>query len=89
MVISQRTVDTSLETLLNYRPITLRNQREAAIFKIQEALADGMRRFLKAHHFTEIHTPKIVAEGAEGGANIFSSGLFRPGGLPRAESPVL
>ncbi len=76
VVISQRTVDTSLETLLNYRPITLRNQREAAIFKIQEALADGMRRFLKAHHFTEIHTPKIVAEGAEGGANIFHLDYF-------------
>ena len=34
------------------------------------------RRFLKAHHFTEIHTPKIVAEGAEGGANIFHLDYF-------------
>ena len=65
-----------METLLNYRPITLRNQREAAIFKIQEALADGIRRFLKEQHFTEIHTPKIVSEGAEGGTNIFHLKYF-------------
>lgn len=71
VVINQKTVNASLETLLNYRPITLRNQREAAIFKIQEALADGIRRFLKEQHFTEIHTPKIVSEGAEGGPTFF------------------
>jgi len=35
-----------------------------------------MRRYLKAHHFTEIHTPKIVSEGAEGGANIFHLKYF-------------
>ena len=77
VVINQKTVNASLETLLNYRPITLRNQREAAIFKIQEALADGIRRFLKEQHFTEIHTPKIVSEGAEGGTNIFHLKYFK------------
>lgn len=61
VVINRRSVDTSLETLLDFRPITLRNQREMAIFKIQEALTDGMRSFLQANHFTEIHTPKIVS----------------------------
>ena len=76
VVINQKTVNASLETLLNYRPITLRNQRQAAIFKIQEALADGIRRFLKGQHFTEIHTPKIVSEGAEGGTNIFHLKYF-------------
>ena len=76
VVINRRSVDTSLETLLDFRPITLRNQREMAIFKIQEALTDGMRSFLKANHFTEIHTPKIVSEGAEGGANIFRMNYF-------------
>lgn len=76
VVINRRSVDTSLETLLDFRPITLRNQREMAIFKIQEALTDGMRSFLKANHFTEIHSPKIVLEGAEGGANIFRMNYF-------------
>lgn len=76
VVINNRSVDTPLETLLNYRPITLRNQKEAAIFRIQEALADGMRAYLKACHFTEIHTPKLVSEGAEGGANVFRLNYF-------------
>ena len=35
-----------------------------------------MRRFLKEQHFTEIHTPKIVSEGAEGGTNIFRLKYF-------------
>ena len=40
VVINNRSVDTPLETLLNYRPITLRNQKEAAILPDpQEALA--------------------------------------------------
>ena len=76
VVISNRGMDVSLETLLNWRPVTLRNQKEAAIFKIQEALVDGMRGFLKRNHFTEIHTPKLGAEGAEGGANIFRLDYF-------------
>ena len=71
IVINNKLVDTSLENLLNYRPITLRNEKERAIFKIQEGITFGIRKFLQENRFTEIHTPKIVYSGAEGGANIF------------------
>lgn len=76
IVINNKQVDTSLENLLSYRPITLRNEKERAIFRIQEGLCQGFRNFLIKQHFTEIHTPKIVAAGAEGGANIFSLKYF-------------
>jgi len=76
IVINQKKVDTSLENLLNYRPITLRNEKERAIFKIQEGICNGFRKFLHENKFTEIHTPKIVAAGAEGGANIFRLDYF-------------
>ena len=69
-------MNTSLETLLNYRPLTLRNEKERAIFKLQAAICQGVRDFLNNNSFTEIHTPKIVAEGAEGGANIFRLPYF-------------
>lgn len=72
----QKQVDTSLENLLMYRPATLRNEKERAIFRIQEGLCQGFRAFLTEQNFTEIHTPKIVAAGAEGGANIFSLDYF-------------
>ena len=34
------------------------------------------REFLYSEGFTEIHTPKLVQSGAEGGANIFSMKYF-------------
>ncbi len=67
---------TSLESKVNLRPISLRNIRERAIFKIQEGLGRGIRDFLYGEHFTEIRTPKIVAGNAEGGANVFKLEYF-------------
>lgn len=76
IVINNKLIDTSMENLLDYRPITLRNEKERAIFKLQEGICNGFRNFLQAEKFTEIHTPKIVFAGAEGGANIFSLDYF-------------
>ncbi len=67
---------TSLETKLNLRPIALRNIRERSKFKIQEAIVRGFRDYLFTQGFTEIHTPKLGAKGAEGGANIFKLEYF-------------
>ena len=76
VVINNKRVDASMETLLNFRPLTLRNERERAIFKLQEGITCGIREFLKQERFTEVHTPKIVYAGAEGGANIFCLNYF-------------
>lgn len=74
--ISKWKMKTSLETKLNYRPISLRNIRERAIFKLQEGIVRGYRDFLFSQGFTEIRTPKIVAGNAEGGANVFKLEYF-------------
>ena len=76
IVINNKRVDTSLENLLNFRPVTLRNERERAIFLLQEGITLGIREFMKQENFTEIHSPKIVHAGAEGGANIFRFDYF-------------
>ena len=65
-----------MDTLLQYRPITLRNAKERAIFRIQEGLCGGFRKFFAENNFTEIHSPKIVYSGAEGGSNIFKLNYF-------------
>ena len=86
LAISKWKLNTSLEAKLNYRPIALRNLRERAKFRIQEGLTRAFRDFLYSQGFTEIHTPKIGAKGAEGGANIFRLDYFhRPAVL--AQSP--
>ncbi|MGB8453460.1 MAG: aspartate--tRNA(Asn) ligase [Anaerocolumna sp.] len=74
--ISKWKLKTSLETKLSLRPISLRNVRERAIFKIQEGIVRGFRDFMFSQHFTEIRTPKIVAGNAEGGANVFKLEYF-------------
>ena len=36
----------------------------------------GFREFLSSQGFTEVHTPKIVSRGAEGGANVFKLNYY-------------
>ncbi len=69
-------MNTSLETKLDFRPLSLRNIRERAKFRIQEGITRGFREYLRGRGFTEIHTPKIGARGAEGGANLFRLEYF-------------
>ncbi len=74
--ISKWKLNTSLEAKLNNRAISLRNVRERAKFRIQEGITRGFRDFLYSQGFTEIHTPKIGAKSAEGGANLFKLDYF-------------
>ena len=65
-----------LSTLLDYRPLTLRNEKVKSIFKIESVISRAFREFLTKQNFTEIHTPKIVATGTEGGAQLFKLEYF-------------
>ena len=76
LAVSKWKLNTSLETKLSLRPISLRNVRERAKFKIQEGIVRGFRDYLAGQGFTEIRTPKIVARGAEGGSNVFKLEYF-------------
>ena len=84
--VAKAKMNISLETSLDLRPVSLRNIRERARFRIQEGIVRGFREYLNEQGFTEIHTPKIGSKGAEGGANIFRLDYFhRPAVL--AQSP--
>ena len=88
LAIDKWKLNTSLEAKLDRRSLSLRNVRERAKFRIQEALVRGFRDFLYNQGFTEIHTPKIGAKSAEGGANMFKLSYFhRPAVLQ--QSPQL
>lgn len=76
LAVSKWKLNTSLETKLSLRPISLRNVRERAKFKMQEGIVRGFRDYLLSRDFTEIRTPKIVARGAEGGSNVFKLEYF-------------
>jgi len=65
-----------LDTVLEYRPLALRNKAVGEVFRIQTAILRFFREYLTAHHFTEIITSKIVGSGTEGGTNLFTLKYF-------------
>ena len=76
VVITKKQVQCDLNTDLDYRPVTLRNPKERAVFKFQEGIQRGFREYLMSQGFTEIHSPKINFAGAEGGTNVFKLDYF-------------
>lgn len=66
----------ALTTMLDYRPLTLRSPKVRAVFKIEAVMAAAFREFLTGEEFTEIHSPKIVSTGTEGGAQLFRLDYF-------------
>lgn len=74
--VSSKKLGCSIETSMEHRSVALRHPEQRAVFKIAEGVVSGFREFMLLNNFTEIHTPKIVAAGAEGGANIFKLKYF-------------
>ena len=77
IVINKKQLDNiQMSTILDLRPIALRNPKERAIFKVQEGIARGLREDLNKNGFTEIRSPQINFAGAEGGTNLFKLDYF-------------
>lgn len=64
------------DTLVEYRPLALRNEGVGNIFRVQGALLRFFREFLAQRRFTEIITSKLVSSGTEGGSNLFEVKYF-------------
>jgi aspartyl-tRNA synthetase len=69
-------VGADLDTRLNNRFMDLRKEEVRAVFNIEAKALEGIRRFLISNGFIEVHTPKIVAAGAEGGSTLFPIKYF-------------
>lgn len=65
-----------LDTLLDNRPIGLRNLQEQALFKTKSEVCVAVRDYFKQNEFVEMHTPKLLAEATEGGAEVFQLDYF-------------
>jgi nondiscriminating aspartyl-tRNA synthetase len=74
--VSQMEMGLQLETLLNNRTVTLRNEKVQGIFQIYSALLAGYADFMRSEGFMEIKTPKILSAATEGGANFFKIKYF-------------
>lgn len=74
--INKEEMEANLDTILSNRVLSLRNLKINSIFKVQAALAQGFQKFLSEEDFTQVYTPKIVAEGTEGGTELFEIKYF-------------
>jgi len=79
----------NLDTMLDYRPLTIRRPRERAIFKVQAEIIAGFREYLNGQGFTEFQAPKLVGDDAEGGAGVFKVEYFKDRSAYLATSPQL
>jgi nondiscriminating aspartyl-tRNA synthetase len=65
-----------LESLVQYRPLSLRTEKVGDIFRVQAAILAFFRDALNRRRFTEIVTSKIVSSGTEGGSGLFEIRYF-------------
>lgn len=81
--------DLNLDTLLDYRPLTLRRRRERAIFQIQATITRAYGEYMRQEGFTEFQAPKLVGGDAEGGSEVFKVDYFHDQDAYLATSPQL
>lgn len=74
--ISKEDLELNLDTLLNHRCLSLRNDKVKSIFKISAEIIRSYGDFLRKEGFLEIKTPKILNAATEGGANFFKIKYF-------------
>jgi nondiscriminating aspartyl-tRNA synthetase len=74
--ISEDDMNLHLDTLLDLRQLTLRNEKVKAIFRVYDEILRAYAEAMKKEGFVEIKTPKILSSATEGGANFFKIKYF-------------
>jgi nondiscriminating aspartyl-tRNA synthetase len=81
-------VGADLDTRLNHRVIDLRKPSVRGVFELRAALLAGFRDAFRDREFLEVETPKLLRQGAEGGATLFPVQYFEERAY-LAQSPQL
>ena len=81
-------VNVELDTRLNHRVLDLRKPEVRSVFELRSALLAGFRGAFVHRGFLEVDTPKILRQGAEGGATLFPVAYFETRAF-LAQSPQL
>ncbi len=76
VTINKKELNLNLDTLLNYRPLTLRNPKQQAIFKLHGIAQQAYRDFMLSQDCTEFFPPTLLAGTSEGGTEMFSVDFF-------------
>ncbi len=68
--------ESGLDVILDWRSIALRDEKRAAILKIESLLVRGLQDYLNKEGFSLIFTPCIIGAPAEGGSEVFEVKYF-------------
>jgi nondiscriminating aspartyl-tRNA synthetase len=69
-------VGAELDTRLDHRVLDLRKPAVRAVFELRSSVLSGFRRAFLGQGFLEVETPKLLRQGAEGGATMFPVEYF-------------
>lgn len=69
-------ITSEFDTRLNARFMDLRQPKVRAIFMLRNHMLTAIRDYMDKEGFVEVHTPKIVKAGAEGGSTLFKLKFF-------------
>jgi nondiscriminating aspartyl-tRNA synthetase len=85
----EKDTDVNIDTRFDYRPFTIRSQRDRDIFSVQATILNEYRDSLARQGFTEFVAPALVGGDAEGGAAVFKVGYYNDKTAYLATSPQL
>jgi nondiscriminating aspartyl-tRNA synthetase len=81
--------DLNIDTRFDYRPYTMRSQRDRDIFTVQATILNAYRNSLRNQGLTEFVAPALVGGDAEGGSAVFKVGYYYDQTAYLATSPQL
>lgn len=81
--------DLNLDTRFDYRPYTLRSERDRDIFAVQATIVEAYRQSLIRQGFMDFQAPALVGGDAEGGSAVFKVEYYNEHTAYLATSPQL
>jgi len=85
----EKDTEINIDTRFDYRPFTLRSERDRDIFSVQATIVDAYRRSLINKGFMDFQAPALVGGDAEGGSAVFKVQYFNDNTAYLATSPQL
>jgi nondiscriminating aspartyl-tRNA synthetase len=76
LAVNQDPEKVSLDTVLEYRMVSLRNPKILSIFRLQSSILKFFTDHMRSEGFTEIKTSKLIGTGTEGGTGLFAVEYF-------------
>lgn len=74
--INQAELGVGLDLMGKFRPLALRHPIYQDVFRVQHRILAHFAEFFSRQDFTRVSTPKMVATGTEGGAELFKIDYF-------------